>query len=473
MVGPAHVLTGNAAAGFELAHPMAVTVVGGHATSGSTGGDLNGARAAVVKPGSAQELATILKLCFDAGVPTIARGAGTSLTGGVVPSPDAVIVSSERLNNLVVDSANACAIAGAGVATAKLKSEAAAAGFMYPPDPGSMEISSIGGTVATNGGGARGLKYGITRDYVLGMVVVLSDGRTLRLGGKTRRRAAGYSLMQLFIGSEGTLGIISEVTLKLVPLATCRACALVGFRNLSEVQEALTRVLTSGPIPSGLEVLDRTSLALVDDLLPSGLDRDLSAALLLEQDGYDADRVLAELLSAVERIGGVDSSIAQSERECERLWTIVESVGAAARRASPNALLEDISVPPARVTDMIRRLEALAQLEGIRIATKGHAGEGSLHPWILLDDRHGATAQKLRLQVLRAAKDLGGSIAGEYGIGLFKRDFSVVEFEPAALALMSELKQLVDPKRLLNPGKVFAARRANKVLRGLVGSGEQ
>jgi glycolate oxidase len=410
---------------------------------------------AVVRPGSSDEVAAILKQCSGSGVPVVARGHGSSLTGGVTIAQGDVVLSLERLGEIEIDAPNACARVGAGALTSQLQARAAEVKLMYPPDPASAEFSTIGGNVATNAGGARGLKYGITADHVLGMVVALADGRVLRLGGRASRGAGGYRLLQLFIGSEGTLGVITEVTLKLLPLVTSRAAALVAYKNLAEVGEAVSALLRTGPLPCALEILDRAALTLVSDRLPSGLPRDAAAVLLVEQDGHDGELVISELASMLERLGGHENWVAQSEEERERLWAIVQSLPQAVKQASPVSLVGDVAVPPGRIADMLAKLQALAQREKLTIVTSGHAGDGCLHPRVLLGNEDGQRAGGLRSQILHDALELGGSISGEYGIGLLKRDVLRLGNDPEALDVMTQLKELFDPKGILNPGKLL------------------
>jgi glycolate oxidase subunit GlcD len=411
---------------------------------------------AVAKPGTTEEVAAVVRLCHQRGVPVVARGHGSSLAGGVVPSPGGIVLSLERLDTLAIDPANSWARAGAGTVTARLQAEAATFGFMYPPDPLSAEFSTVGGNVATNAGGGSALKYGTTADYVLGMTAVLADGRILRLGGTTRRGGGGYRLAQLFVGSEGTLGIITELSLRLVPLAAQRAAALIGYAELSELGPALQELLVHGPLPAAVEVLDRGALELMSDRLPPGFPGDLAAALLVDVDGHDPGLVQLEVEAAADRMGGTDNRISQSAEERRRLWELVTGLGRAIRQTGAAALQEDVSVPVDRVGDMLHCLQDLARREGVRLATTGHAGDGSLHPWLLLDGLSGAVqASRLQELIVETARELGGSLAGEYGIGLLKRELLSAENDPEALRIMRQLKGLLDPDGLLNPGKLL------------------
>src|SRR5438309_5222832 len=302
-----------------------------------------------VRPADTGQVAAVVHECAAQRVPMVARGSGTSLVGGPVPMAGGVVVSLERLTRLEVDGPNTVATAGAGVITASLESAANEHGLMYPPDPASIEMSTIGGNVACNSGGMRCVKYGVTADYVTGATVVLADGRVLRLGGKLRKRASGYRLLQLFVGSEGTLGIITEVIVKLVPLPRCRATAMVGFATVEEAGEAVSRALAAGHFPTAIEILDRGSLELVRDKLPPGFEPTLQAVLIVEQDGNDEEFVRLDLMRMVEVLDGADNRIAQSSLERDKLWDARRSYGKVLMAMPKNFFAEDVAVPTADV----------------------------------------------------------------------------------------------------------------------------
>jgi glycolate oxidase len=383
----------------------------------------------------------------------VARPADT-LAGGVV-------LSLERLTKLEIDGPNTVATAGAGVITANLDRAANEHGLMYPPDPASIEMSSIGGNVACNSGGLRCVKYGVTADYVIGMTVVLADGRVLQLGGKLRKRASGYRLMQLFVGSEGTLGIVTEVIVKLVPLPRYRATAMVGFATIEDAGSAVARALASGHFPSAIEILDRGSLELVRDKLPPGFEPHLEAALIVEQDGSDEEFVHVDLMRMVEVLDGVDNRIAQSSLEREKLWDARRSYGKVLMAMPKNYFAEDVAVPISQVPEMIRRVHELARQTGLRIVTVGHAGDGNLHPSILFTDEQRHLVSHAAAPIFRDALSLGGSVSAEHGLGALKRDFAEREHGPIAIELMRKMKALLDPDGILNPHKIFPEQPAN------------
>ncbi len=416
---------------------------------------------AAVLPGSTEEVAAVVRACAAAAVPIVARGAGTSLVGGSVPLDRAVVLGLERIRHCEVDAPNTCAVVGAGLITGELQEAAAEHGLMYPPDPASVGMSSIGGNVACNSGGMCCVKYGVTSDYVIGMTVVLADGRVLKLGGKTRKRASGYRLIQLFVGSEGTLGIVTEVTVKLIPLPRHHATAMVGFNSIEEAAAAVSRLLGSGHFPAAIEIIDRSSLDLTRELLPPGFDPELAAVLIVEQDGNDPQQVHQNLLQIVEVLDGVDNRIAQTEAERDGLWRARREFGKVLMAMPSNFFAEDVAVPIASIPEMARRVHQLSLETGVKISIFGHAGDGNLHPTILFTDEQRPLVGKLAARIFRDAIALGGSISAEHGLGALKRDFAEEEHGPLAMGVMRDLKRLFDPQGLLNPHKVFPEQPAD------------
>ncbi len=408
-----------------------------------------------VRPADTGEVSQVVRACAETGTPVVARGSGTSLVGGPVPLAGGVVVSLDRLTGLEIDVADTVAVAGAGVVTAELDAAANRHGLMYPPDPASVGLSSIGGNIACNSGGMRCVKYGVTADYVTGLTVVLADGSVLRLGGKLRKRSSGYRLVQLFVGSEGTLGIITEAVLKLVPLPRCRATAMVGFRSLDEAGAAVSRALAAGHFPTALELLDRGSLELVRDKLPPGFLPDLDAVLIVEMDGSVEEPVLAELMQVVEVLDGADNRIAQSSAERDRLWEARRSFGKILMAMPKNFFAEDVAVPISRIPEMVRRVQELSRQTGLRIVTVGHAGDGNLHPTFLFTDEQRPLISRAAARIFRDAVELGGSISAEHGLGALKRDYAELENGPLAMGLMRRIKDVLDPQGILNPHKVF------------------
>ncbi len=427
---------------------------------------------AAVLPADTDEVAAIARMCNERSVPLTARGAGSGLAGGPVPLAGGVVVSLERLQHLEVDTANLCAVAGAGVVTLALQEAAAEHGLMYPPDPASHTMSTIGGNVACNSGGMCCLKYGVTSDYVIGLTVVLADGRVLRLGGRTRKRASGYRLAQLFVGSEGTLGIVTEVIVKLIPNPRHRATAMVGFKTIEGAAAAVSRLLQSGHFPAALELIDQGALELVAGHLPPGFHPEHEAVLIVEQDGNDMDQVGRELALVVELLGGDDNRIAQTAAEREGIWKARRQFGHVLLSMRHNFFAEDVAVPIARIPEMVRRFHRLSQKTGVKIVTVGHAGDGNLHPTLIFTDQQRPLVGEIAAQIFRDAVELGGTISAEHGLGALKRDHAELEHGPDAIAVWRDLKRLFDPQGILNPHKVFPEKVADgRFLEGLPGWG--
>src|SRR5215469_4122407 len=439
IVGAEHVLAGDAAE--EFTHDATFM---GHALL------------AVVRPADTEQAAQAVRACAESGTPVVARGAGTSLVGRPAPLAGVRVLSLVRLTRLAVAVPNTVAVAGAGVITRQLDEAANAHGLMYPPDPASVEMSTIGGNVACNSGGLRCVKYGVTADYVVGLTVVLADGRVLRLGGRLRKRSSGYRLMHLFIGSEGTLGIVTEVVVKLVPRH--QATAMVGFRSVEAAGAAVSRMLAAGHLPAAVELLDRATLDLVRDRLPGGFDPELAAVLVVEQDGNDEEFVQLELMRMVELLDGVDNRIAQSSLERERLWDARRTFGKVLMGMPHSFFAEDVAVPIGAIPEMVRRVDRLAAETGLRIVTVGHVGDGNLHPTLLFDESQRHLVSGAAARIFRDAIELGGTISAEHGLGALKRDHAEAEHGALAIGLMRQLKAQLDPAGILNPHKVLPER---------------
>jgi glycolate oxidase len=416
-------------------------------------------------PATTDEVAAILRLASREGIPIHPRGAGSSLSGGAAPIGGGIALSLARMNRILeVDSADTVAIVEPGVVTGDLQRTVEQIGLFYPPDPASLNQSTIGGNVACNAGGPRCLKYGVTKDYVLGLTVVLIDGTVLRLGGRTVKNVTGFQLVQLFVGSEGSLGVITEIILRLVPLPRQRSTAAAWFASLDAASESVTAIMSSGILPATLEMMDRTSINVVEDHLALGLPRDAEALLLLEQDGNDAAAAREEverMASICRERGATSVDVAATPSERDGLWRARRAVSGALGRVRPNKLGEDIVVPRSRIPAMVRRIEAIAAEHGLPIAVFGHAGDGNLHPNILFDRRLPGELERVEraaADIFRAALDLGGTLSGEHGIGSLKREFLEDDLGAGAVQLMRDLKAVFDPRGLLNPHKIFPER---------------
>jgi glycolate oxidase len=416
---------------------------------------------AAVLPGTTEEVAAVVKLCADTRTPVTCRGAGSGLVGGPVPLSGGVVLSLERLTELEIDSANLMAVAGAGVINGDLDAAAAEQGLMYPPDPASKMISTIGGNVACNSGGPHCLKYGLTADYVVGMTVVLADGSVLELGGRIRKRSSGYRLLHLFIGSEGTLGIVTQVIVKLVPRPRHHATAMVGFTTIEEAAAAVRRLLQSGHFPAALELMNQGALEIVGHLLPAGFKPSHEAVIVVEQDGNDSEQVLLQLAEMVEILGGVDNRVAQSEAEREGIWNARRHFGAVLVEQRKNVFSEDIGVPISQIPEMVHRFQALAEKYGVSMPTVAHAGDGNLHPTLVFEEEQRHLIGPIAAQIFRDAVELGGTISAEHGLGALKRDFAALEHSAEEIGWWRRLKDLYDPLGILNPHKIFPEQPAD------------
>lgn len=417
---------------------------------------------AAVLPATTEEVAAVVRICAETRTPLTSRGAGSGLVGGPVPLSSGIVLSLERFTRLEIDSANLMAVAGAGVVNADLDAAAAEHGLLYPPDPASKAISTIGGNVACNSGGPHCLKYGVTADYVVGMTVVLADGTILELGGKLRKRSSGYRMMHLFIGSEGTLGIVTQVTVKLIPRPRHHATAMVGFASIEDAADAVRRVLQSGHFPAALEMLNFEAMQHVARFLPAGFKPEHQAVLIIEQDGNDSEQVLLELAEMVEILDGVDNRVAQSEAEREGIWNARRQFGHVLVEQRKNVFSEDVAVPISMVPEMVHRFHALAIEYGIEMPTVAHAGDGNLHPALVFEEEQRHLIGAIAAQIFRDAVSLGGTISAEHGLGALKRDFASLEHSADEIAWWKRLKDLYDPLGILNPHKIFPEQPADE-----------
>jgi glycolate oxidase len=417
--------------------------------------------AGVVFVSTAGQVADVLRLAQAERVPVVTRGSGTGLSGGSLPVPGAIVLCTVRMNRILeVDAANLTLLAEPGATTIQIAEAAEQAGLFYPPDPGSMKISTIGGNVAENSGGLRGLKYGITRNYVMGLEVVLPDGEILFTGNKCVKDVAGYSLRDLFVGSEGTLGVITKVLLRLVPKPAAKKTLVATFNEMDRAAQTVSDIIAAKIIPCTLEFLDRTTIHCVEDYAQVGLPLDCEALLLMETDGHPA--VVAEEAAAMERLaranGALQVRVAQDDAEAARLATARRAAFSALARVAPTTILEDATVPRSRLAEMIRFVAQVAAKHRLRIGTFGHMGDGNLHPTFLTDERNHEEMRRVHeafREIFAEAIRLGGTITGEHGIGVAKKEF-LPEFAGAAqMRVMRVLRRALDPAGILNPGKMF------------------
>ncbi|MFM8549481.1 MAG: FAD-binding oxidoreductase [Verrucomicrobiota bacterium] len=422
---------------------------------------LKGPVGVVVLPGSTAEVSAVVKLTCQLNVTIVTRGSGTGLSGGSVPSEGCLVLCLTRLDQILsVDAANLTVRAQCGAITAAIDAAANKHGLFYPPDPGSMKISTIGGNVAENSGGLRGLKYGVTRDYVMGLEVVLPDGRIARFGNACVKDVAGYSMKDLFIGSEGTLGIITEVLLKVVPRPAARRTMLASYDRMEDAAQTVSDIIAAKIIPCTLEFLDRMTIGCVEDYAKIGLPRDCAALLLMETDGHPsavADE--AEQMLALARARGArDVRVARDEAEALQLASARRSAFSALARVRPTTILEDVTVPRDKLAEMVSFVAEVAKKHRLLVGTFGHMGDGNLHPTFLTDERNTdemARVHEALEEIVTKTLALGGTITGEHGVGLAKKAWLRRQVGEGSHDLMRELKRAWDPRGLLNPGKIF------------------
>jgi glycolate oxidase len=415
----------------------------------------------VVFATTTKQISEVLRLANTTGTAIVTRGSGTGLSGGSLPSTDCVVLCTVRMDKILeVDRANLTMLVEPGVTTINVAEEAAKAGLFYPPDPGSMKISTIGGNVAENSGGLRGLKYGVTRNYVMGMEVVLASGETMWTGNKCVKDVAGYSMRDLFIGSEGTLGVITKVLLKLIPKPQAKKTMVATFNKMDEAAETVSAIIAAQIIPCTLEFLDRMTIHCVEDYAKIGLPLDCEALLLMETDGHPA--VVAEEAAAMERIarehGCKEVRVAKDDAEAMRLASARRTAFSALARVAPTTILEDATVPRSELAHMIRFVEQIAKKYRLKIGTFGHMGDGNLHPTFLTDERNKDEMHRVEqafTEIFDEAIRLGGTITGEHGVGVAKKVFLAKQAGNVQMRAMRELRRVLDPNEILNPGKVF------------------
>jgi glycolate oxidase len=415
---------------------------------------------AVALPTETAQVAELVRICAEYGVPIVPRGAGTGLSGGAVGIEGGLTIAFTAMDRILeIDEANLVAVVQPGIINARLKAAVAEHGLFYPPDPASYEMCSIGGNLGTNAGGLCCVKYGQTRDWVLGLEVVMADGRVVRLGGKNVKDVAGYALTQLIVGSQGTLAIVTEATLRLRPLPPPRATMLAFFASLDAAGDAVAGIGPAGLTPVTLELMDAFTIAAVNDAYGLGLPTGAAAMLMIESDlpgagaaaEIDAAETVCRTAGAIETVRAADAQEADWLRQARRgAYQALERIGL--------VRMEDVGVPRGRVPELLRAIEASATRLGVRCGTFGHAGDGNLHPNLVFerdDPTAEATTEAFKDEIYRAAIALGGTVTAEHGIGLARRDYLELQRGPEAVAIMRAIKAALDPQGILNPGRVL------------------
>lgn len=410
---------------------------------------------------SEEQIAAVIRACHDHGVPLITRGLGSNTTGATVPEGGGVVLSLERFNRILrIEPGDRLAVVQAGVTNAGLQEALSAYGFFWPPDPTSAPYSTVGGNLACNAAGPRAVKYGTPRDNTLGLIAITGTGARLKTGVHTTKGVVGYDLTRLLIGSEGTLGLITEATLRLTPLAETRRTLRAVYRDVNAAALAVSRIMAQPSVPCALEFMDGTAISLVRETAGASLPSGAGALLLVEVDGAEASihAASAAVEAAARGDGLLALDVARTSEDVKSLWAARKALSPSLRKAAAGKINEDVVVPVSRIPDLVDGLTALAEKHGILIVNFGHAGNGNLHVNLLFepaDERQSRAAERCLDEVFDLVLELEGTLSGEHGVGLAKRDYVRRELGDTAIGIMRGLKRVFDPKGILNPGKLL------------------
>ncbi|MEW6546755.1 MAG: FAD-linked oxidase C-terminal domain-containing protein [Bacillota bacterium] len=445
-----------------VASPVTLATYGYDATL------LEGRAEAAVFPTSTDQVSKVLRYCHDHGIPVTPRGHGTDLSGGSIPQGGVVMVLTRMDRILSIDAGNRVAVVQPGVVNMDLQKAAERVGLMYAPDPASQKVCSLGGNVGEGAGGMRGFKYGVTKDHVIGLKLVLADGEVCQVGGPLEPVVAGPDWVGLMVGSEGTLAVATEITVRLLPKPPAIKTMLAVFDRLEDAGTAVSAIVARGIIPTTLELMDRSVIEAVEAYVHAGLPTDAEAVLLIEVDGVESalDRQAAVIQQVCSQRGAREVRVARSAAERDTLWLGRRTAIGAIARLRPCYDLEDATVPRNRLTEMLRQVTDLAREYGLQIGMLAHAGDGNLHPLILFDDRDRDEVDRVmaaRRELFRRALALGGTLSGEHGIGILKKEFMPWLFETGALQVMAGIKAAFDPGGTLNPGKILPGEESGDV----------
>lgn len=414
----------------------------------------------VVSVENKEQIIQLVNLASAKKIPIYTRGGGTNLSGGALPVANGIVLSTLKMNKILeIDAENLTATVQPGVVIIDLIESLAPHGLLYAPDPGTVNTATMGGSAAENSGGLRGLKYGVTKNYVIGLEAVFADGSIARFGGKTVKNVTGYDIVSLLVGSEGTLGIITELTVKVIPIPEFKRSLLAVFTDLDKAAQSIHDIIANKVIPATLEIMDKFTIQTVENYKKVGLPVDAEAILLIELDGIK-EAALKEA-QIVERIlqenGASEIRVAKDDKERDAIWAARRAALPALVRMRPTTILEDATVPRSKVPEMIRSLREIAQKYDLTIGTFGHAGDGNLHPTILTDENNKEEMERVEKavdEIFKAALALGGTLSGEHGIGLSKARFLEWEMGKEGVAVLHKIKKALDPECLFNPGKM-------------------
>lgn len=416
----------------------------------------------VVMPASEEEIVAIVKLAKAEGLHIYTRGSGTNLSGGTIPLRKGIVLVTTRMNNIVeVDPENLTATVQPGVVINSLNEAVSPYGLIYPPDPGTVKTATMGGSVSESSGGLRGLKYGVTKDYVMGVRMVLANGEVVTFGGKSVKNVAGYDLTKLVCGAEGTLGIITEILVKLIAKPQYSKTMTATFNSLKDAGYTISGIIADKVVPATMELLDQVTLQVVEEYIHIGLPTDAKVMLLMQVDGNVEAEVELEAQKVVEQCKKNDCreiKLAKDAKEADDLMTARRAALPALARVKPTTVLEDATVPRSRIPDMLVRFEEIAEKYNLQIGTFGHAGDGNLHPTILTDARDEEEMQRVRQavdEIFASALELGGTLSGEHGIGIAKARFMEDQFGAAGMEVIRRVKEAFDPDYMFNPDHFF------------------
>jgi glycolate oxidase len=424
----------------------------------------------VIQPYDTEEISQLVKLANNYRIPVYPRGAATSLSGGPLPVEGGMVIDLSRLNQkLIIDRENLLAVVSPGVITGDIHKKAEEVGLFYPPDPSSSHVSTIGGNLLENSSGPKGLKYGTTKEYVIGLEVVTPTGEIIRTGGKTVKNVTGYDLTRLIVGSEGTLAIVTEATLRLIPKPQARKTLLATFNQVVDSGYAITKILSNGILPAAMELMDNACIRAVEHFQPCGLPVDADALIIIEVDGHPL--AIEEEISKCETIcyeqGATNVRVAQDEAERAEIWKARKMVSPAITQLGPTKISEDATVPRSQIPAMMERLNQIRDKYQLNLVVFGHAGDGNLHPNIITDKRNieeMKRAEDAVSEIFEAAVSLGGTLSGEHGIGTMKAPYMEMELGKEGLLMMKKIKDAWDPNHILNPGKIFPKPGQTKVV---------
>ncbi|UAC49180.1 glycolate oxidase subunit GlcD [Bacillus aquiflavi] len=425
---------------------------------------------AVVSPRSTNNVAEIVKFCNVHRIPIVPRGSGTNLCAGTCPTEGGIVLLFKNMNKIIeIDEENLTVTVQPGIITLDLINAVEEKGLFYPPDPSSMKISTIGGNISENSGGLRGLKYGVTHDYVIGLEIVLPNGETIRTGGKLAKDVAGYNFTSLFVGSEGTLGIITEATLKLIPMPETKKTMLALYQDIEAAANSVSKIIANKIIPATLEFLDKPTIEAVEAYAQNGLPTNVEAILIIEQDGPHeiVEHDMEKIKTICQAEKSVSVQVAKSQEEAEALTTARRTALSALARLKPTTILEDATVPRSEIANMVRAINEIAAKYNITICTFGHAGDGNLHPTCPTDVRNHDEIERVEkafAEIFAKAIELGGTITGEHGVGEMKAPYLELKLGKEGILAMKAVKSALDPNNIMNPGKIFAKANRKRVV---------